>query len=204
PSRIVWSGSPGQEGVLLVGIEGSVPAAESAAERVVSALADQGLWGQALAQDDADRVWSDHEAQVTGAEGETVLGVNGLPSELAILAEVVHHGAGEARVAARMASWAGQGMHTICFDEGEPAQHAEAVRQVRAYADRAGCSTMLHRRRDQVDRHLEVMGTPPSAVGVLRAIKAQFDPDHRLAPGRFAGWYEQPPTRPASAGRGTA
>jgi glycolate oxidase FAD binding subunit len=95
-------------------------------------------------------------------------------------------------------------MHVVRFGQAEPEQYAHAVRGVRHYADQARSSTMLRRRPEEVDAHLEVMGSPPPSVGVLRAIKAQFDPGHRLAPGRFAGWYEQPPTLPASGRRGSA
>jgi glycolate oxidase FAD binding subunit len=28
---------------------------------------------------------------------------------------------------------------------------------------------------------------PVPSLGLMRAVKAQFDPEHRMAPGRFAG-----------------
>jgi glycolate oxidase FAD binding subunit len=31
-------------------------------------------------------------------------------------------------------------------------------------------------------------GPPPSALGLLRALKAELDPDGRFGPGRFTPW----------------
>jgi glycolate oxidase FAD binding subunit len=33
---------------------------------------------------------------------------------------------------------------------------------------------------------VDLWGPVPS-IGLMRAVKAQFDPEHRMAPGRFAG-----------------
>jgi glycolate oxidase FAD binding subunit len=33
-------------------------------------------------------------------------------------------------------------------------------------------------------------GPPPSAVGVLRAVKHELDPDGRFGPGRLSPWLE--------------
>jgi glycolate oxidase FAD binding subunit len=33
---------------------------------------------------------------------------------------------------------------------------------------------------------VDLWGPVPS-LGLMRAVKAQFDPEHRMAPGRFAG-----------------
>jgi glycolate oxidase FAD binding subunit len=204
PSRIAWSGSPGQPGVLAVGVEGSDSAADSAAQRVASALTEYEISPEVLDDGDAEQVWAEHDAQVVGADGDTVLSVNGLPSGLPALAEEVRRGAEESGVTAQMASWAGQGMNMVRFTGGEAEQHARAVRAVRAYAERAGCATLLRRRPELLDDHVDALGTPPSWVGMLRAIKNQFDPDHRLAPGRFGGWYEQAPTSSTSGRRGSA
>jgi len=190
PSRIAWSGDTNGEGTLVVGVEGSVEAARNAADRVVAALGEMGLKAQVLSDTEAHDAWSQHEAQVTGSETETVLALNGLPSELATVADVVRRSGAASDLATGLVSWAGVGMHVARFAAGEPRQLARAVQQVRAYAGRAGCSTMLRRRPQELDAHLDVMGAPPSSVGVLRAIKSRFDPDDRLAPGRFAGWYD--------------
>ncbi|HKJ11416.1 MAG TPA: FAD-binding oxidoreductase [Ornithinimicrobium sp.] len=203
PSRVAWAGGSAEEGRLMVAVEGTAAGAPAAAERVRSTLADARLDAEALSPEQAARAWSAHDADRNGTEGETVLAVNGLPSELATVAEKVHHNADQAGVSGALVSWAGVGMHVVRFGGGEPDQHVRAVRAMRQYADRAGCSTMLRRRPRQVDDLLEVMGTPPPSVGMLRALKNQFDPEHRLAPGRFGGWLGRDGTQPHGSGGGS-
>jgi glycolate oxidase FAD binding subunit len=44
------------------------------------------------------------------------------------------------------------------------------------------------RRHDpDVDRVIDVWGPAPSAIGLMRQVKRQLDPDNRCAPGRFVG-----------------
>ncbi len=49
---------------------------------------------------------------------------------------------------------------------------------------RASC-VVLHAPAD-VMAVIDMWGPVPS-LGLMRALKAQFDPEHRMAPGRFAG-----------------
>ena len=40
----------------------------------------------------------------------------------------------------------------------------------------------------KVDALVDALGPPPSAVHLLRAVKARLDPEGRLAPGRLGSW----------------
>lgn len=190
PVSVEWVGGTVEgPGALIVRVQGSVAVTEAAAQGTIAALAQAGLDARTLEVDEAAQRWSEHEVLVSGAEGEAVVQVNGLPSELAALAAVLRHHAEQSGIGARMVSAAGLGMHTLSLAPAEPEQQARVLAGIREYAYRAGSSVVLRRRPVALDAHIDVMGTPPSTVDLLRRIKHEFDPDSRLAPGRFAGWY---------------
>ena len=190
PASVEWiSGSKAQAGALSVRVQGSEAVTEAAAAATVAALKRAGLDAHKLDADEAIQRWSEHETLVSGAEGAVVVQINGLPSGLAALVAAVHEHADRAGVKASMVSAAGVGMHTLTLAPAVSEQHAQVLTGIRTYAERAGCSVLLRRRPEALDAHVDVMGTPPSTVQILRRIKHEFDPDARLAPGRFAGWY---------------
>jgi glycolate oxidase FAD binding subunit len=62
---------------------------------------------------------------------------------------------------------------------------AELAR-LRATAARHGGSAVLRCAPPHHKAMLDVWGPVP-ALGLMRRLKDQFDPEHRLAPGRFVG-----------------
>ena len=62
---------------------------------------------------------------------------------------------------------------------------ASAVRQVRAKAEAAGGSLVMLAAPDELMCEVGAWGTPPQTLAVMRRIKAAFDPDGVLNPGRF-------------------
>jgi glycolate oxidase FAD binding subunit len=57
-----------------------------------------------------------------------------------------------------------------------------------------GGTVLVQDRPEEVDTALEqigsdVLGPPPSALELMRAVKRRFDPQARLAPGRFGEWW---------------
>ncbi len=63
---------------------------------------------------------------------------------------------------------------------------AEAVRRLRATCTEAGGSLVVVDAPAAVKQAVDVWGPVP-ALDLMRRVKDQFDPDHRLSPGRFAG-----------------
>jgi glycolate oxidase FAD binding subunit len=98
--------------------------------------------------------------------------------------------AGRAGVEARLASHAGLGLHTARLSGGDARDHAAVVRDWRRTVAGLGGTVVLRRRIDGVDGLVDPWcdpGAPPSALAVMRRVKAQLDPDRRWAPGRFVG-----------------
>jgi glycolate oxidase FAD binding subunit len=64
---------------------------------------------------------------------------------------------------------------------------AEAITEVRAIAARFGGSCVIERCPPVLKREIDVFGEAPPSLSLMRAIKAEFDPNRTLSPGRFAG-----------------
>ena len=62
----------------------------------------------------------------------------------------------------------------------------EAVDRLRATCARHQGAAVVVDAPPEVKQGVDVWGAAP-ALGLMRRVKDQFDPDHRLAPGRFVG-----------------
>jgi glycolate oxidase FAD binding subunit len=78
---------------------------------------------------------------------------------------------------------AGAGVLAVGLDGAGVADDLEALR---ALAARHGGSAVLRCATPDVKRACDIWG-PVAALPLMRRVKDEFDPDHRLAPGRFMG-----------------
>lgn len=190
PTAMEWlSNAESGEGELLVRMDGASGPVAQASERLVAVLAEHGVTGTTLATDEADHAWRGHRYAVTAAGDDTVVRVCGLPSELDELTEVLDRLTRATDVTATTCSQSGLGLHTVLLRGGTAADHADVLAGVREHAGRLGSSVLLRERSDALDPLVDALGPPPATTPLLRRLKDQFDPDARLAPGRFAGWY---------------
>ncbi|TPG35001.1 FAD-binding oxidoreductase [Mycolicibacterium hodleri] len=188
PDAVEWvSGGPGEPGRLLVRFDGTQGSVEAAAVRSAALLADLGI--DASPVEDAASEWQGHAAAVRGADDQTIIGVAGLPSGLAVLAERTFDSARRAGLEAHIVSSAALGIHTVALRGDSAAAHAQVLSALREHAATHQTNVLLRQRSAEVDALVEPLGPAPSTVALLRRIKAQFDPDGRWAPGRFAPWY---------------
>ena len=82
---------------------------------------------------------------------------------------------------------AGTGVVYAAFAPGtSPEAVASVLPQVRTACSRAGGSAVVVDAPTAVKAAVDVWG-PVAALDLMRRVKDQFDPDHRLAPGRFVG-----------------
>jgi glycolate oxidase FAD binding subunit len=79
---------------------------------------------------------------------------------------------------------AGAGVFTAGLDDGD--QLGAELAQLRRIATRHGGSAVLRCAPPHHKAGLDVWGPVP-ALALMRRLKDQFDPEHRLAPGRFVG-----------------
>jgi glycolate oxidase FAD binding subunit len=79
---------------------------------------------------------------------------------------------------------AGAGVLVVGLDDGD--RLGTELAQLRGIAARHGGSAVLRCAPSHRKAALDVWGPVP-ALGLMRRLKNQFDPEHRLAPGRFVG-----------------
>jgi len=180
PAALEWT----SDDLLLLRIEGTAAALEARTERVRDLLGagaavagdGAGAGGGAGGADGAGRAdggdpWARHAALTRGDPDAAVVRIGVRPSRLPALLAALPVTAGTAGLVT--------GVATVTVPAG-------AVADVHARVHAAGGTSVLRAR--PAGAHLPAWGPPPSAVGVLRAVKHAFDPDDRLGPGRFDPW----------------
>jgi glycolate oxidase FAD binding subunit len=161
PAALEWT----SDGVLLLRLEGTDTALDARAERV----REETLGASAtVASGDP---WARHAEITRGSPDAAVLRIGVRPSRLPdVLASLP---------TTAVTAGLGTGVATVTLPAAAVADAHHAVHA-------AGGTSVLRARPQGAD--LAGWGPPPSAVGVLRAIKRVFDPDARLGPGRFDPW----------------
>ncbi|OLT44208.1 dehydrogenase [Saccharomonospora sp. CUA-673] len=160
-------------GTLLARIEGTTAGTDARA----ADLADL-IDGTVLPEDEAATEWERHAALVDGATVR--LGCR--PSRLA---EVLADRAGP--VVAGLAS----GVATVTAPGTE-------IDDLHDRVTAAGGTSVTRHRPDGTGR---AWGQRPSALGVVRALKHELDPDRRLCSGRFESWLEPADTTSSAVPR---
>ena len=64
---------------------------------------------------------------------------------------------------------------------------AEIVRQIREEAANLGSPAVVQKCSTDLKDRVDVWGGEPSGIGVMRGLKAQYDPNNTMNPGRFVG-----------------
>jgi len=81
----------------------------------------------------------------------------------------------------------GLGLGFLSGSPVDPAAATAALLAAREGLERMGGSLVLEAAPAAVRERVEVWGSPPSSIAVMRALKERFDPAGRLASGRFVG-----------------
>ncbi|GAA1476815.1 FAD-binding oxidoreductase [Nocardioides aestuarii] len=91
-----------------------------------------------------------------------------------------------AEVGASVRGSAGAGVLYAALPAGDEQAVAAATDRLRQACTAHGGSTVVVEAPPGLERSLDLWGPVP-ALDLMRRVKDQFDPDHRLAPGRFVG-----------------
>jgi glycolate oxidase FAD binding subunit len=173
-------------GHLLARFEGTASGAETRVRKAADLVGTDGVVLEGEAEDAA---WASLADLVRGTEGETVMRAGTRPDELATHAAALMALAAEHEVTAKLTASVGLGVQTVALSGGDPAGHAAVVAGWRAALLTSGGSVTLHRRIAGLDDLTPSWGPAPATAPLLQSIKKQLDPEHRLAPGRFAPWF---------------
>ncbi len=153
--------------------------------RLLEAAARLGIEGGELPAADAAAFWTRHDAVREGGSLRVKLAAP--PSRLADVAR-----SWVPRVLGELSPSAAVFYPTlgIAFASGEPADPAALVaslHEARVAAAGAGGSLVVCEAPLAMRGAIDPWGPPPPSVELMRDLKGRFDPDRRLAPGRFVG-----------------
>ena len=173
--EVGWAEGRGTVSVLLEGREEGVAARTESVRGL--------LGGDATSSDEAPAGGATYpwDPAATGDDRATALKLtfvlSGLPDVLAA--------ARDSGVALRGS--AGAGVVYAALPPATPVEEVRAaVERLRETCTRHGGSTVVVDAPAAVKAAVDVWGPVP-ALDLMRRVKDQFDPDHRLAPGRFVG-----------------
>lgn len=111
------------------------------------------------------------------------------PAAFGRAAEALSRSADEAGLRAELASHAGIGVHTARLAGGDARAHKVAVERWREAVAALGGSVAVREHAAGLEEAGLLSGPPPPALALMRRVKAAFDPEGRMAPGRFAPWW---------------
>ncbi|MDP9180338.1 MAG: FAD-binding oxidoreductase [Chloroflexota bacterium] len=130
--------------------------------------------------------WSGQEAFPTPAGAGEGPGV-GVPApliaKLSVLPNRLSALVAEAPTHAGIQAHPATGLCRLSFPEAM----AEAIAEVRTLAARFGGTCIIERCPPDLKRGIDVFGDAPPSLALMRAVKAEFDPNRVLSPGRFVG-----------------
>jgi glycolate oxidase FAD binding subunit len=191
PAAVDWSGDPregAEPGWLAVRFEGSAAGVRAQAVVARDLLERAGLGCEELAAAEEADLWREFaEIHVAGPDRSTAF-AGTLPSSLPAVAAAADEAAHAAGVGVELVSHTALGLHSARFS-GAPPEQARAFESWRRAVVGAGGTVMLRDRPEEVDATVDALGSPPSAVALLRAVASALDPDRRCARGRFGSWF---------------
>ncbi len=173
--EVEWSEGAGSVAVLL---EGRVDGVAARAEATRGILGDGAT---ASEEDPAGGATYPWDTSATGDDRSTALK---LTFELSGLGDVL---AATAGTPAHLRGSAGSGVLYAALPPGtDPADVAALLDRLRGVCTARGGAAVVVDAPAAVKAAVDVWGPVP-ALGLMSRVKDQFDPDHRLSPGRFVG-----------------
>lgn len=166
PSAVEYL-SPGTVALLLEGVPDGVTARARQAEEL--------LGDGTKSSDDAPDEWGDYP------DGTTLIDVTAPPTALRHLLAAVET---QPEIAV---TWNSSGQGHVGLPAGlEPGEVGATIGWLRDVLGRHGGGAVVRYAPQEVRGEIDFWGPVP-ALALMRRVKDQFDPDHRLSPGRFVG-----------------
>jgi glycolate oxidase FAD binding subunit len=191
--------------MLIARVEGTPAVTQSQAQRLTEALRHLPLTRPASVHTwsavEQERLWSTLGELTRGASGPDaapdcmVVKVSLLMSALPAFCQDVQETAVHVDTPWSLVAHAGSGIAYVCIPVPNP-EVPEVERLLASLRALEGCVARCQGRRRVVERapvavkqQCQVWGPPSDDFALMRAIKASFDPQHRLNPGRFLEDY---------------
>jgi glycolate oxidase FAD binding subunit len=186
-SAVVSVGLAGQKSVVVLA---RFSGASAAVERLLS-LASQrcaelgALSSRLLDEGEDQATWGDVAQFGAGARGGVLLRAGARPSLLPQVAAALEQQADARGWTASLALYAGVGLAYARWDAGEDGALRDALAAVRASLAPIGGYVVVEDAPAALRPGLDIWGPPPPTLTLMRALKAQWDPQGVLNPGRY-------------------
>ncbi|HET6261999.1 MAG TPA: FAD-linked oxidase C-terminal domain-containing protein, partial [Chloroflexia bacterium] len=174
------------EAVLAVRFEGSPGSVEAQVGRVAEMMGSSR--SQTLAGEEEEALWRQFDtiAHTTG-EGTVLARLIAPVTELPGLVGSVEKTAREAGTKILVRAHLGHGHALLRWHELSTGEAVRLLRDLRRQAEACGSNLVIWRAPADVRSQVDAWGDAGEGVGLMRRIKAQFDPQGTLNPGRFVG-----------------
>jgi len=184
PAAVEVDWPRGAGGVLTVLVEGR-PAGLDARAATVRDLLGEADTGAVTDDDQPPAGWASYPWDDAAREGQTALKLTCTLSGIADVLRAARGGDQDTPVALRGS--AGAGVLYAALPAGTPVEAVVAtVERLRATCRRHDGAAVVLDAPAAVKQAVDLWGPVP-ALDLMRRVKDQFDPDHRLSPGRFVG-----------------
>ncbi|HYP41849.1 MAG TPA: FAD-binding oxidoreductase [Chloroflexia bacterium] len=171
------------EGMLAVRFGGSPGSVEAQAEGVAETM---GSRSQILAGGEEEALWRQFDTiGHTTEEGTVLARVIAPVTELPRLVENGQKAAGEIDTQVSVRAHMGHGHALLRWHEPPTGEAVRLLRDLRRQAEACGSNLVIWRGPAEVRSQIDAWGDVGEGVGLMRRIKAQFDPNGTLNPGRF-------------------
>ncbi len=165
------------------GVEASVVAQSNS---LLDRARQAGLAVQALDEGASHITWQAHASIFADADGAIVAGFSVLPTSVGATLEMCDQVAGRLRLAVRIVAQA-TGTGLVRFEGGGEQALVAAAGTARARIVEQGGTMVLLSMPEGVGKEIDVWGSAGDALPLMRRVKAQFDLQGIMNPGRYIG-----------------
>jgi glycolate oxidase FAD binding subunit len=172
------------QSVLAVRFEGSPGSVEAQADRVAELL---GSKSQTLAGGEEEALWRQFDTIAHTTEGTVLARLIAPVTELPKLVENAQKATRETNTQISVRAHVGHGHALLRWHDPSTGEAVRLLRDLRRQAELCGSNLVVWRAPAEVHSQIDAWGDAGEGVGLMRRIKAQFDPNGTLNPGRFVG-----------------
>jgi glycolate oxidase FAD binding subunit len=186
PTSLDYFSDEGDQQTLAVRFESSRRSVEDQAARALQLMGSTGVSG-VLTGDEEGQLWRRFGEITATSEGDIlarlVSAVTGLPP----LLSAARRDSEQAGVGLSLRAHLGHGHALLRWHAPETEAAITLLSKARSQAEATGSNLVVWRAPAEVRARFDVWGDPGDGLSLMRRIKAQFDPQSTLNPGRFVG-----------------
>jgi glycolate oxidase FAD binding subunit len=172
---------------LIVRFESIEAAVEQQAARAVDLMRENGYSASVISGSEEAQFWGQHNQAVwqsRGAEGDALLKISVLPTELSAMLSVLERLAGTAGYTAT--GRAGLGVF-LARVSGTPERQKSVIKGIRDVLPLGRGSAVVVKALPELKAQIDIWGPIGDGLSLMRTVKRQFDPAGILNPGRGPG-----------------